>query len=81
MTAERALKVLAACDDLAADGIYPGPTALNERLHGHRSRNLNGHDTKIRALWLRQNGYVQDEAGGKWYLPEPAVVDLHDGFA
>lgn len=42
--------------DLHKEGIYPGPTILNERLHGHRSNSINGRETRWRREIMKELG-------------------------
>ena len=65
MNAEQRFK--AAVRELHAAGIYPGPTALNEKLSGRRSRHLGG----CRPRWRRE---VFEELGVKLKRPGKMVL-------
>jgi hypothetical protein len=48
------------------DGVIPGPAALNERLHGHRSRNINGREARWRREVFEFWGLQKNAATGRW---------------
>lgn len=58
------------CEGMLRAGELPTPTRLNEAVHGHRSRMLNGREAKVRARCFRDYGYAKDTRTGRWYLPE-----------
>jgi len=53
------------CIELLRMRIYPTPTLLNEELHGHKSRNINGRETVARRMALERYGYVKG-TNGRW---------------
>jgi hypothetical protein len=43
--------------NLIADGVYPGPQAINERLHGYRSKSINGRECQWRREICAKIGF------------------------
>jgi hypothetical protein len=60
--------VYLACAHLVAEGVWPGPRALVNVLHGHDGHNLNGREARVRRVFFEHHGFIR-RLNGRWYLP------------
>jgi hypothetical protein len=51
-------------------GIYPGPTAINIELRGHKSNHINGRETKWRREVMEELKLPLLRPNSEWYDPQ-----------
>lgn len=54
MNAEQKFKQIV--NQLIDRGVYPGPTAINVEVHGYKSNQLNGRETRWRREVMKERG-------------------------
>lgn len=70
-------RVYFACLGVCAEGYFPAPSILCDRLHGKKDHMLNGRECQARHMFFKHFGFKRVEPFGRWYLPSKPLWRRH----